>query len=182
MGRCLFKLGLVILVGMAANLQAHDSLYHYLEVSFPREGGPPQIAFSLHAADLESARTLGADPTSTDLSWLRNRASTEVAPLLEEGRMYLSKAFSLVMGGRELALGESLKFPENGILATEGEAARPGFLIATLSLPESTGSLELHYAPTAGKRLMVVVNRPGRFPEVRDLAPGETTDIDLSKP
>lgn len=174
--------GFLILVLLAIPLAAHDSLYHYIEISLPRNGEGAEIAFSIHAADLESARAFGADPTRTDLAWLQNRTAAELAPLLLEARVFLANHFTLQNYGEPVSLDESLAFPETGALAAGEEAARPGFLVGTLQLPPGAVEVELLHAPTSGKRLMVVVNRPGTFPEVRDLAPGEKTTIPLFKP
>jgi hypothetical protein len=163
-------------------VSAHDSLYHYIEISSPRNGEGAEIAFSIHAADLESARALGADPAGTDLAWLRDRTTVELNPLLLEARAFLAKHFTLLIEEKPISLDESLAFPESGALAAGEEAARPGFLVGTLRLPSGASELDLLHVPTSGKRLMLVLNRPGAFPEVRDLAPGETTTITLSKP
>ena len=177
-----FRSGFLILVLLTIPVVAHDSLYHYIEISSPRNGEGAEIAFSIHAADLESARALGADPAGTDLAWLQNRTAAELARLLLEARAFLANHFHLQLRGETISLDESLAFPETGALATGEEAARPGFLVGTLQLPPGAAEVELLHAPTSGKRLMLVVNRPGAFPEVRDLAPGEKTTISLSKP
>lgn len=177
-----FKSGFLILALLAIPLAAHDSLYHYVEISSPRNGEGAEIAFSIHAADLESARALGADPAGTDLAWLRDRTAAEVAPLLLEARVFLAKTFTLRNQGELVPLDEAVRLPETGALAAGEEAARPGFLVGTLRLPPGASELELLHSPTSGKRLMVVIARPGAFPEVRDLAPGEKTTITLSKP
>lgn len=156
---------------------AHDSLYHYLEVTTPRDGGPVEIAFSVHAADLGSARALGADPAGTDLTWLQGRTAAELAPVLEEARRFLEETFSLLRQATAIDLGEAARFPESGVLAAGIEAARPGFLVASLTLPDGTPEILLQHRPTSGKRLLVVVNRPGAFPAVRDLAPGDSTTL-----
>lgn len=177
-----FRSGFLILALLTIPLAAHDSLYHYIEIASPRNGEGAEIAFSIHAADLESARALGADPAGTDLAWLQNRSAAGLAPLLLEARAFLASAFTLQIQGEPISLDESLAFPETGALAAGDEAARPGFLVGTLRLPPGAVEVELLHAPTSGKRLMVVLNRPGSFPEVRDLAPGEKTTISLSKP
>lgn len=172
----------MILALLTIPLAAHDSLYHYIEISSPRNVEGAEIAFSIHAADLESARALGADPTGADLAWLQNRTTAEMAPLLLEARAFLASTFTLQIQGEPISLDESLAFPETGALAAGDEAARPGFLVGTLRLPPGAVKVELLHAPTSGKRLMVVLNCPRAFPEVRDLAPGEKTTIPLSKP
>lgn len=182
MWRLAFYSGFLIPVLLTFRLAAHDSLYHYIEIAAPRKGEGAEIAFSIHAADLESARALGADPAGTDLAWLRNRTTAEMAALLLEARAFLANHFTLQDHGELISLDEALAFSETGALAMGEEAARPGFLVGTLRLPPGMAEVELLHAPTSGKRLMVVLNRPGAFPEVHDLAPGEKTTISISKP
>lgn len=158
---------------------AHDSLYHYLEVTIPRGGGPAQITFSVHAADLASARALGADPTATDLTWLEGRTTAELAPVLADARRFFEETFDLRRQEIPIDLGKEVRFPEAGVLAAGIEAARPGFLVGTLSLPADATEVRLLHLIGSDKRLMVVVNRPGAFPEVRDLAPGDSTTLAL---
>lgn len=174
--------GIVIVALLAMRLGAHDSLYHYLEISLPRGEEAVEVSCSVHAAELETARALGADPAGVDLSWLQGRTAADLAPLLEEARALISGTFSLRTDGKEVSLEELVRFPEAGVLAIGAEAARPGFLVATLTLPSASAGVEVLHAPSSGKRLMVVVNRPGAFPEVRDLAPGEVTAVSFQKP
>jgi hypothetical protein len=176
------KWGMVMVLLTIVSVSAHDSLYHYIEISSPRNREGAEIAFSIHAADLESARAVGADPAGTDLAWLQNRTAAEMAPLLLEARAFLANHFTLQNYGEPISLDDALAFPKEGSLAAGDEAARPGFLVGILRLPPGAVEVELLHAPTSGKRLMVVVSRPGAFPEVRDLAPGEKTTISLSKP
>lgn len=160
-------------------MAAHDSLYHYLEVTVPRGGGAAEIAFSVHAADLDAARTLGADPAGTDLKWLESRTAAELAPILADARRFFDETFVLRRQEIPIDLGREVRFPEAGVLAAGVEAARPGFLVGTLVLPAGPAEVTLLHLPNSGKRLMVVVNRPGAFPEVRDLAPGDSTTMSL---
>lgn len=161
---------------------AHDSLYHYAEARIG-EGAAVEVTFSIHAADLASARALGADPAGVDLEWLRGRTESEVGALLADAKAFVTGAFSLGADGRAVDLAESLRFPAPALLASNpggAEAARPGFLEATVVLPAGTRVLTLGHAPVSGKRLLLVLSRAGAFPRVRDLAPGESATLILT--
>jgi hypothetical protein len=166
----------------AAVVRGHDSLYHYVEV---RPGGESavEVTFSIHAADLASARALGADPAGNDLAWLRGRPEPEIAALLADARTFVTGTFTLGVDGTPVDLAEALRFPAAARLSADpaaSEAARPGFLEATLVLPAGARVLSLAHAATSGKRLLLVLNRPGAFPVVRDLAPGDSAPITLT--
>lgn len=182
MGMREWLIGCVMMAATTWPIVAHDSLYHYLEVTVPRGGGAAEIAFSVHAADLESARALGADPAGSDLTWLQGRTAAELAPILADARRFFDETFVLRREETPIDLGKEVRFPEAGVLAAGVEAARPGFLVGTVVLPAGAAELRLLHLPNSGKRLMVVVNRPGAFPELRDLAPGDSTTITLPKP
>lgn len=170
-----------LVLAVAAPGAAHESLYHYVEITLPRGKGSVEVAFSVHAAELASARALGADPAGTDLAWLQGRTEAEFAPLLAESRRFFAATFGLHLPDETIDLAAEVRFPADPALAAGAEAARPGFLVATLRLPTEAAGLELLHRPDSGKRLMVVVNRPGAFPEVRDLAPGDTTTLDFAR-
>jgi hypothetical protein len=166
----------------AGVVRAHDSLYHYIEV---RPGGETalEVTFSIHAADLASARALGADPAGNDLAWLQGRSESEIAALLADARAFVTGTFSLGIEGAPLDLAEALRFPAPSLLAADpaaNEAARPGFLEATIVLPAGTRALSVVHAAGSGKRLLLVLNRPGAFPIVRDLAPGDSAPVTLT--
>lgn len=177
--------GLFLLITAALStgvVRGHDSLYHYVEVRPGRESAV-EVTFSIHAADLASARALGADPAGNDLAWLRGRPESEIAALLADARTFVTGTFSLGADGAAIDLAEALRFPAAARLSADpaaSEAARPGFIEATLVLPAGTRVLSLAHAATSGKRLLLVLNRPGAFPVVRDLAPGDTAPLTLT--
>lgn len=160
---------------------AHDSLYHYVEVRLA-DAAAPEVTFSIHAAELASARVLGADPAGNDLEWLRGRTEAEIKTLLAEAVTLVTDTFTLAADGGPVELAKTLRFPAPALLAANpagNEAARPGFLEATLVLPAGTRVLTVGHGPDSGKRLMLVLSRPGAFPLVRDLAPGESAPLNL---
>lgn len=160
----------------------HDSLYHYMEVR-PGLESAVEVTFSIHAADLASARALGADPAGNDLAWLRGSSESEIAALLAEARTFVIGTFSLGVDGTPVDLAGALRFPAAARLSADpaaSEAARPGFLAATLVLPAGSRVLSLAHAAASGKRLLLVLNRPGAFPVVRDLASGDTAPLILT--
>jgi len=172
------RVAVLSLATAAHPLVAHDSLYHYVEIR--RDEAGTEVSFSVHAADLAGARLLGADPAGSDLEWLRGKEVGEIAALLGEARTFIAKTFVLSAGGILIDLtGDDLRLPEAALLVENPvtEAARPGFLVATLRLKPGSGEIELRNAATSDKRLLLVVSRTGAFPLVRDLAPGEGTSL-----
>ena len=162
---------------------AHDSLYHYVEIRLPGAGRAAEICLSVHAADLDGARALGADPAASDLDWLRGQDDETIQGILLEAGAFLAATFTLSVqeAGLDLERGPPV-FPTPGEFRAENEAAegaRPGFLVASLSLDPRSDQVELRHSRDSGKRLLLVVNRPGAFPEIRDLAPGEWARISL---
>jgi len=176
---CVITLALAI---SPFRLLAHDSFYHYLELTPPRDGRAGEVAFSVHAADLAVAIAMGADSSKSDLTWLKDREPAEITAMLDEARKVVIGSFYLEIDGLPLD-GMGLHFPDPERLrsgAADAEAARPGFLVALFALDAAAATLEIRLSPTSGKRLLFVVNRPGRFPEIRDLAPGESTTFALT--
>jgi len=146
----------------------------------PRDDARMELIFSVHAADLASARDLGADPAGTDFEWLRGRSESEGKAFLSEAHALLINTFSLAADGADVDLGLLLRFPVPAVLVADPasiETVRPGFLEATLVLPAGIRRLTVSHAPLSGKRLLLVRNRPGAFPLVSDLAPGESVNL-----
>lgn len=163
-------------------LRGHDSLYHYVEVR-TGHGKGGELTISIHGADLAAARALGADPSGNDLSWLRGKPQSGIEVLLADARALVTGTFSLGIDGVAVDLAASLRFPPAARLSADpdaAEAARPGFLEATLVVPVGARVLTLAHAATSGKRLLLVLNRPGAFPVVRDLAPGDSVPLTLT--
>ncbi len=160
------------------SLDAHDSLYHYAEIGEAPGGGGCEMSVSIHAAELATARSLGAAPDSNDLIWLRGGVESAIATLLAEARALAATCFTVEIDDAALELDSArLRFPSAASLRErpeDSDAARPGFLVGTLQLPSGAHRLVVRLSPDSGKRLLLVVRRPGAFPLVRDLAPGES--------
>ncbi len=158
----------------------HDSLYHYAEASLKPAAGVVEFAFSIHVGDLASARALGADPNAVSLDCLLNRRPEEIEAVRAEARDLIES--TIHFDGEHPA---SWILPDAMMLSRDPaacEGARPGFLIATCQLPASGPMPRLNYLAGAQKRLLLVVARPGRFPLVRDLAPGSVEALVLVQP
>lgn len=180
---------LPLLLALAAGVAgAHDSLYLYAEVRLPDrgEGGGGELVFSVHAAELPSAAALGADPLGTSLDWFERADGPARGLLLGEAADYVARTFEVSLDGTNprpagAERGFDLVWPS--FPAEESEAAtaaRPGFLAASASLPPGSRRVIVRLSPLAEKRLLVVINRPGAFPKVHDLAPGESLDLPLA--
>lgn len=163
---------------------AHDSLYHYAEIISQQGGSGIELAFSIHIGDLASARALGAEDTSNSLVCLKGRGIGEIEALCAEAAAMLAATVRIEAGE-----GGRWTFPDAAELSKDPsafEGARPGFLIATLKLSETGPPPCLKYSSEAQKRLLLVIPRPGRFPIVRDLAPGAseilTSTVSSSSP
>lgn len=173
---------MLVLASGPVRLTAHESLYHYVELTLPREGRGGEIAFSVHAADLAAAVVMGADPLASDLAWLANAEADETANLLDEARKFVFGTVFFEIDGKPCD-GGGLHFPDADRLrsgSADAEAARPGFLVGSLALEKTVATVSLRLSPTSGKRLLLVVNRPRAFPEIQDLAPGDTATIALT--
>ena len=163
---------------------ADESLYHYIEIRIPQGEAVVEVAFSVHAADLDLARAYGADPSNQKLEWLRDRNDEEIGALLAEARTFIAASFGLSMGeGVIESYADSLRFPSSSVLRDRPDSidgARPGSIVGILALSRTGTDLKLAFSKTAGKRLLVVLNRPASFPLVRDLAPGDSAVFSLA--
>lgn len=180
--RSLCGVALVALIPILGS--AHDSLYHYAEVTRAPGSGSVEIAFSIHIGDLPGARAFGAEETSNSLACLKGRGVDEIEALCAEAAALLAETVRIEEGD-----GDHWTFPDALELSRDPsafEGARPGFLIATLKLSTDGAPPCLRYLPEAQKRLLLVVPRPGQFPIVRDLGPGAsellTTTASSSRP
>lgn len=155
---------------------AHDSLYHYAEVILIPGKPEVGVAFSIHIGDLASARALGAEPTATSLECLRGRSLAEVAAVEREAMQWIEKAVRLEVAEAS-GRASPWVFPDAAEISKNPErfeGARPGFLVAMATVSAGDRGSTLNYAAHAGKRLLLVIPRPGRFPLVKDLPPGSS--------
>lgn len=146
---------------------AHDSLYQVIEIHVDASGNRT-LSISIHLAEL--ATDFGVDPNRADLDWWPALSADEQKEILARADALLADRFAF----DEKSLTGAFRHPfsRGGISEETTESARPGCLIATAALDRNIGKLKLTYTATE-KRLMVVTTRPGAFPKVIDLAPGE---------
>ncbi len=157
----------------ASATTAHDSLYNYVEVN----GLDPdflRIEFTVHAGEL----TPEADPNSADLLWVESLTDEQVENLLQRAVDFVASTYQCSFPGKY-----RVRFPSCGELrdlARAPNASRPGCIVGTVTLKRDADlAIPLRYCETARKRLMFVTTKPGSFPRVKDLAPGETIEIPL---
>ncbi|MEX2580771.1 MAG: hypothetical protein WD342_17060 [Verrucomicrobiales bacterium] len=163
------------LAAAASSSMAHDSLYNYIEIRMEPDGSA-KVEFTVHAAEL--AAEYGVDPTSDNLDWLDSLTDEEVRRLIRKAGEFVGTSYRVeAWSGKEV---EFPTIPEIRAATVDAPSPRPGCFVGILHSKEAPVSLDLAYADSAGKRLMIVVTRPGVFPQVRDLAPGDTIDLALS--
>lgn len=166
--RAALALGVLLVLGQPPPASSHESLYNYVEVTVS-ENGELEVAFSVHAAELLSSPAV--DPTTSDTSWYPMLTPTEKAELSENATAFLRSGYSLSSSDQE-----SISTPEISVAENLDDGARPGCLLGLLHFAEPPQSLTIHYRESA-KRLMLVIVRPRAFPEVRDLATGESLTL-----
>ncbi len=181
--------GWAFLLMGAIPAQGHPALYHTLEVDL-RDAATVTFFFSVHAPELPSAMSAGVDPLGVDPEWLGNRTTEELSLLLEEAGDLLDELYVLSLADFEDAgVGERLRLPliwetpEQLHDPAHDNGLPPGCFLVTASMrnPGAPRQLVVRYSETADKRLLLSVFRPGGFPKVRDLAPGDLVRIDLPK-
>lgn len=154
----------------APALNAHDSLYNYIEVRSVDEK-LARIEFTVHAAELVP----GVDPNSADLLWIENLTDSQIEILLNDAKQFVFKSYLASMqSGSELAFPDAKSLR---LLARDPDAPRPGCIIASLVVAHQSMPITLTYSAAAQKRLMLVSSKPGAFPKVSDIAPGENFEI-----
>lgn len=153
----------------------HDSLYQVLELR-ENDDGRSCLSINVHAAELAS--DFGIDPLRADLDWLAELDSGQRRRLLRRADAFLARTFEFSSGKLRGQLENQLSRSREGNSNPEAGSARPGCLVATLDLPNEADEFLLRYR-SSEKRLMVVINRPGRFPEVLDFAPGAEVRIPI---
>ena len=133
------------------------------------------LIFTIHAPEL----VVGLEEAASALynsDWLAQRSNQELNQLMTLGRKYLAARFRLSIDDSEpVDLASRLTFEEADAIRSGGtRGLSPGCLEASLvlSAPEGPGRLHLDHAADSGKRLLLVIDRPGAFPEVVDVAPG----------
>jgi glyoxylase-like metal-dependent hydrolase (beta-lactamase superfamily II) len=160
---------LAALLVTLADAPAHPSLYDQAEIDLttPRL---LRVHTVLHAPDL-----VPVDPAHNAPGWFAGLPSAERTRLLARAKKRLPSVFR----------GETARGPLHRIAPARPDAVPPApdnTIRLVQSLPQPGGELRVLVPETAAKRLLVTVSRPGQFPEVHDLAPGQSRAIALPPP
>ena len=178
----LFFWGLV--TSLLPHARAHQELHHNIKLDLRQmdNGGGLRLTFTIHAPELvvgfqEAASAL------YDLNWLEQQSDQELEQLVTLGRNDLAGRFTLRLDdGQPVDLAAKLTFENPDAIRNGGaRGLPPGCLEAFLELsaPEGTDSLRLDHVRDSGKRLLLVIDRPGSFPGVMDVAPGSHAVVAL---
>lgn len=89
-------------------------------------------------------------------------------------REFLRDAYDFRLDGAPFEISASLD--------ETAEELPEGCRLALATFPNPGQQLLVSLAPNAEKRLLLVITRPGVFPETRDLARGDSRAIDLPEP
>lgn len=86
----------------------------------------------------------------------------------------------------ETFIRETFQFPREVSFRTTYDRTSPdlpeGCHLAILEARNPGGELSIRLSPQSEKRLLLVVSRPGAFPETKDLPPGASHTITLPDP
>lgn len=181
----LWASALVLMLASLENARAHLELYHNVEVNLTEAGetGVMRLYITIHAPEL----LVGFDNAGSevfDAEWLRSRSNEEFQVLFEKSRDFVKGNFSFrIDDGPVLALGEKLHFENPKTIRDKSyQSGVPvGCLLVTadLKLKPGMGFLEVGLSEKAGKRLLLVTNRKGKFPEAKDMDTGDKVRVAL---
>ena len=163
---------------------AHQELHHNIELDLRQmdESSAVQLTFTIHAPELLVGFSEAASALY-DSNWLEQRSDQELEQLVTLGRNDLAGRFTLRLDdGEPVDLAAKLTFEDADAIRNGGaRGLPPGCLEAFLELsaPEGTHRLRLDHAPDSGQRLLLVIDRPGSFPGVMDVAPGSHAVVAL---
>ncbi|MCH2064296.1 MAG: hypothetical protein MK194_11285 [Roseibacillus sp.] len=166
-----------LVTSLLPHARAHQELHHNIELDLRQmeKTGSLELVFTIHAPEL----VVGLEEAASALynsDWLAQQSDQELNQLMTLGRKYLTGRFTVQMEEREpVDLASRLTFEDADAIRSGGtRGLSPGCLEASLvlSAPEGPGRLRLDHAADSGKRLLLVIDRPGAFPEVLDVAPG----------
>lgn len=166
----------------AIPLSAHQELYHNIAINLKgaESSEPIEITFTLHAPELLVGFSQAGD-AYFDEHWLSTRSEDELKQLIDAARGYLGDRFELQLNNRLVDLPSALKFPTFTTIR-DGEGVPPACFEARLTLiPSGASDLQVNHSAQSEKRLLLVVTRPGSFPAVTDLPPGENTVLTLTR-
>lgn len=166
-----------LVTSLLPHARAHQELHHNIELDLRQmeKTGSLELVFTIHAPEL----VVGLEEAASALynsDWLAQRSNQELNQLMTLGRKYLAARFRLSIDDSEpVDLASRFTFEDADAIRSGGtRGLSPGCLEASLvlSAPEGPGRLRLDHAADSGKRLLLVIDRPGAFPEVVDVAPG----------
>ena len=173
-------------LGLLSPAHGHQELHHNITLDLRQleQEGSIRLTFTLHAPEL----VVGLEEAASalyDRNWLAQQSPQELRRLMSLGRSYLAARFKLGIDDREpIELSRRVSFENPD--AIRGGGARelsPGCLEASLLLSpdETAGKLRIDHAANSNKRLLLVIERTGAFPEVEDIPPGAHALIPLSR-
>lgn len=170
-----FLLSLLILTIPVSAARGHLLLYENVQV-YLVDPVLIRLEFSIHAPELPLAVAAGIDPTAVEASWLAGLDADTRRALRREAEIFLRETFLV-----RLAEGDALEGAVVNFLPPGSSEAPPGCLPAWIELPNpgETTAFTVGFAPSAEKRLLLSIARPAAFPEVHDLAPGESISVRL---
>ena len=165
---------------------SHQLLYENIEVNLTSEEGI-RIDITIHAPELPLAVARKVDPAAVGEEWLKSLSDDDLAELVRQAETFVRSHFVLSYGQVDLVeSGARWEFSEPALLRDPPpESALPaGCFLGTLWMKwgESGTPLVVGFDAEAQKRLLVAVARPASFPEVHDLAPGESVSLVLAHP
>lgn len=173
------------MLGSLESAGAHLELYHNVEVNLTEAGeaGVMRLYITIHAPEL----LVGFENAGSeifDAEWLRSRSDEEFQVLFEKSREFVDENFSFrIGGGPVLAMGGKLRFEKPKTLRDKSyQAGVPvGCLLvmAEIKLEPGAKFLEVGLSEKAGKRLLLVTNRKGKFPEAKDMDTGDKVKLAL---
>lgn len=173
-----------LVTSLLPHARAHQELHHNIELDLRQmeKAGSLELTFTIHAPELAVGLT-EASSALYNSDWLAQQSDQELNQLMTLGRKYLTGRFTVQMEERKpVDLATRLTFEDADAIRSGGaRGLPPGCLEAFLELsaPEGTDSLRLDHARNSGKRLLLVIDRPGAFPEVIDVAPGTHAVVNL---
>ncbi len=176
---------LVLLQVWVEQVSAHLELYHNVEVNFTEtaENGKVRLYFTIHAPELlVGFEKAGAE--IFDAQWLRSRSDEQFETLFERGRKFVAEKFTFkVDDGEAMDLSSKLHFTEPDIIRKKSfvSGVPVGCILvsAEFKLEKGARHVEVTLSENAGKRLLLVCNRKGAFPEVHDMDTGAQVKLKI---
>lgn len=163
----------------------HLLLYENVEV-YLDDPAALRIEFTIHAPELPSAVAAGIDPAAVDETWLASLDDAAIAQLTREADAFIRRTFVIRSGESDPLAETNLAFDSPNIIRQPPADTKlpPGCLLATATLanPGNDPPFSIGFAVDAQKRLLLSIARPGAFPKIHDLAPGESEPISLPEP